>query len=211
MKTEDLISLMGQDARVSMRQGRMVTIALACGVAISALVLLVSVGIRRDMGDVIGTSRVLFKIMLTLVLAVSASGIVYSIGRPATPLKARVLSLIVPLLLLATAVVAELLATPPDSWEARLIGQHASFCLVFIPTLSLAPLTAFVLALRRGAPESPGLAGAAAGLAAGGIAAAIYAWHCPDDSPLFVVTWYVIAIGLVTLAGYLLGRRLLRW
>lgn len=51
----------------------------------------------------------------------------------------------------------------------------------------------------------------AAGLAAGAIAAAIYAWHCPDDSPLFLATWYMIAIAGVTVGGALLGRRLLRW
>jgi hypothetical protein len=51
----------------------------------------------------------------------------------------------------------------------------------------------------------------AAGLAAGAIAAAIYAWHCPDDSPLFLATWYTITIAGVTVGGALLGRRLLRW
>jgi hypothetical protein len=38
-----------------------------------------------------------------------------------------------------------------------------------------------------------------------------YATNCFDDSPLFVVTWYPLAIGTVTLAGYLSGRWLLRW
>jgi hypothetical protein len=80
-----------------------------------------------------------------------------------------------------------------------------------VPALSIAPLLALLYSIRQGAPESPGLAGAVAGLSAGGIAAAIYAWHCPDDSPLFVATWYTIAIVMVTVIGFLLGRRLLRW
>jgi hypothetical protein len=50
-----------------------------------------------------------------------------------------------------------------------------------------------------------------AGLIAGGLAAALYATHCTDDSPLFVATWYSIAIGAVAVLGALLGRRLLRW
>ena len=77
--------------------------------------------------------------------------------------------------------------------------------------VTMAPLAGLVWALRRGAPENPTMAGAAAAFAAGGIAAAIYAWHCPDDSPLFVATWYTIAIAVVTGAGALAGRRLLRW
>jgi hypothetical protein len=83
--------------------------------------------------------------------------------------------------------------------------------MMFIPVLALAPLTAFMIALRNGAPDNPGLSGAVAGLASGAIAAAIYAWHCTDDSPLFVATWYTLAIAIVTAVGYFAGRRLLRW
>jgi hypothetical protein len=55
------------------------------------------------------------------------------------------------------------------------------------------------------------LAGAIAGLAASGIAATFYATNCTDDSPLFVVVWYPLAVGFVTLIGCLSGRRFLRW
>ncbi|HZC95311.1 MAG TPA: NrsF family protein, partial [Bradyrhizobium sp.] len=77
--------------------------------------------------------------------------------------------------------------------------------------LAIGPLICLLAALRRGAPSNPGLAGAMAGLAAGGIAATFYAANCNDDSPLFVATWYPIAVLAVTLAGYFIGRRLLRW
>ena len=39
-----------------------------------------------------------------------------------------------------------------------------------------------------GVPTRPALAGAVAGLLAGGLAASFYAAHCTDDSPLFVTT-----------------------
>jgi hypothetical protein len=55
------------------------------------------------------------------------------------------------------------------------------------------------------------LAGAVAGVAASGIAPTFYAAHCTDDSPLFVMTWYLIGALIVTSAGYLIGRRLLKW
>ncbi|NJL07877.1 MAG: DUF1109 domain-containing protein, partial [Methylacidiphilales bacterium] len=54
-------------------------------------------------------------------------------------------------------------------------------------------------------------AGAVAGLAAGALAATLYAAHCPDDSPLFVASWYGLSIAFVTVAGAALGVRLLRW
>jgi hypothetical protein len=65
--------------------------------------------------------------------------------------------------------------------------------------------------LRRGAPASPLLAGAAAGLLAAASGSALYAFHCFDDSPLFVVTWYSLAAIPVVLAGAFAGRRLLHW
>ncbi len=94
---------------------------------------------------------------------------------------------------------------------ARLIGRSAAFCVTVIPLMAVAPLICLLAALRYGAPLRPGLAGAVAGLAASGMAATFYAAHCPDDSPLFVATWYPIATALIVLAGYLLGRRFLRW
>ena len=55
------------------------------------------------------------------------------------------------------------------------------------------------------------MAGAVAGLVAGGVGATLYAMHCTDDSPLFVALWYSLAVALVALAGAAAGRWLLRW
>jgi len=60
-------------------------------------------------------------------------------------------------------------------------------------------------------PNSDLPAGAVAGLAASGIAATFYAANCTDDSALLVITWYPIATLIITAAGYLIGRKLLRW
>ena len=81
----------------------------------------------------------------------------------------------------------------------------------FIPILSLAPLAIFLAVLREGASTRPVSTGALAGLLAGGIGAFFYAAHCPDDSPLFVASWYTIAIAAVTGMGALGGARWLRW
>jgi hypothetical protein len=211
VKTDDLISLLAEDAPVRMKLRRIVIIALLAGISISAILLISTIGMRRDMADAMETTRVLFKIGVTSVLAIAASSLVFRIGRPAAPLKTRSLALFIPLALIAAAVIAELAMVPSGSWRARMMGNNARFCMIFIPVLALAPLAAFMIALRNGAPENPGLSGTVAGLAAGGIAAAIYAWHCTDDSPLFVAMWYPLAIAIVTAVGYFAGRRFLRW
>jgi hypothetical protein len=93
----------------------------------------------------------------------------------------------------------------------RLIGHNSMFCLRMIPLLSAPVLIALLIVMRHGAAMRPALAGGVAGLAAGGIAATLYASHCVDDSPLFVMAWYGISIAIVTAIGAVAGARLLRW
>lgn len=211
MKTNELISLLSEDAPVRARLGRVITLALVAGTAASAIILMSTIGMRHDIASAIETVRVIFKICLTLTLAILACVIVFRIGRPGVSLRSGALALLIPLVALIAGIAIELMVLAPASWEPQMMGHNAAFCLMFIPLLAVAPLAGFMLALRNGAPESPALAGAAAGLASGGIAAALYAWHCVDDSPLFVATWYSIAIAAVTAIGAALGRRYLRW
>lgn len=211
MQTDDLINLLAKDARVSVRFGHVFLVALVIGVVISAVLLLSTLGIRKNMAEAIETPRVIFKLGFTLLLAVTSTRLAFLIGKPGVSLRSAALTLLLPLTALLIGIAAELFVVPQAAWGSSLEGRFSSFCLVFVPTLSIAPLAAILYAVRQGAPENPGKAGAVAGLAASGIAAAIYAWHCPDDSPLFLATWYSIGILAVTAAGSLIGRRVLRW
>jgi hypothetical protein len=211
VKTDDLIKMLAKDARVHVRFGRVFLIVLAVGVLVSALLLLATIGIRTNMAEAIQTPRVMFKIGLTLLLAVVATRLAFRIGRPGASVRSAAVALALPLAILVIGIIAELLTVPQGAWKASMMGHFSWFCLFFVPTLSIAPLACILYAVRQGAPESPGKAGAVAGLAAGGVAAALYAWHCPDDSPLFLATWYSIGILIATVAGFVAGRRILRW
>lgn len=211
MKTDDFINLLTNDSRVKVRFGRVFAIALAIGVVLSAAFLLSTIGIRKNMAEMIETPRVVFKLGLTLLLAITATRLAFRVGKPGLSLHAAALTLILPLAILIAGLAIELMVVPEDGWVTSMKGHFSVFCLIFVPALSIAPLAAMLYSIRQGAPENPGQAGAIAGLAAGGIAAAIYAWHCPDDSPLFLATWYSIGILTATAAGFLVGRRILRW
>ena len=79
----------------------------------------------------------------------------------------RPLRRLLPLLALIVAAVAvELVLVPEAAWRQRLVGSNMLICLPMVPILSLAPLAAVLWMLRRAAPASPALAGAAAGLVA---------------------------------------------
>lgn len=212
MKTDDLINALVIDLPASrLRFTRRLVGAVALGALISAALFLLTMGLRPDIESARATLRFLFKFVVTLSLAATAGGLVYRLARPGVPTGGWRRALLLAPALLALGVGAELAATPPATWLPGLVGANAIYCLMLIPLLSLAPLALLMLALRDGAPTRPGLTGAAAGLVASGVAAAIYASHCTDDSPLFVAAWYSLATGVVTLAGYVIGKRVLRW
>ena len=91
------------------------------------------------------------------------------------------------------------------------VGKTMTTCLVTIPLLSVLPVATLLYVLHQGATTAPMRAGFVAGLAGSGFAAAIYALHCTEDSPLFFMLWYSLAIGIVAGCGAILGLRFLRW
>ncbi len=212
MRTQDLIRALAVDGgSPAPSLGRILTERLLPGVAIAIGIYAVALGLRPHLFGMLGDARVLFKILLMLLLACLAVPLTLGLARPAADLRGIGLALVSVPVLLAVAILIEFFVVPEGDWGARLIGHNASFCLKSIPLLALAPLGALLWALRQGAPSRPALAGAGAGLLAGAVGAALYATHCPDDSPFFVAAWYSLGIAIVTLAGALAGARLLRW
>jgi hypothetical protein len=212
VKTDDLIETLVEDrASRAMPPRTAILLAVIAGAVIAGTVFISVMSYRPDIGEAAGTYRFLFKFVFTLTLATSAIALVLNVWRPEVMLGRRLWLVALAPAMLILAAVAELIVMPSSSWLARLIGTNARFCLTWIPLLSIAPLLAFFAALKQGAPANPGLAGALAGLGSAGIAATFYASHCIDDSPLFVIVWYSLAMGLVTLAGYLAGRLWLKW
>ncbi|MGZ3339440.1 MAG: NrsF family protein [Reyranella sp.] len=119
--------------------------------------------------------------------------------------------LLLPLGILLLGLGLEMSDAPSSSWSARLWGASPAACFLCVTALSLPILAAALVALRDGAPTHPRLCGAMAGLLAGGIAAALYTLHCPENSLLFVASWHVLAVLAVTMVGALAADRWLRW
>jgi hypothetical protein len=211
VKTDELIDLLAKDSSPPQGFRAALAIAIAVGTAIAAMLFFAAIGSRPDIAEALHSGRFLFKFVVTVALAVAATGALLSLGRPDGHLPYRGLALAIVPALLAFAAAIELLMLPATQWMPHLVGRNAPFCLALIPLLAAGPLVSLLAALRQGAPSNPGVAGAVAGLAASGLAATFYAANCIDDSPLFVATWYPIATLIVTAAGYLIGRKLLRW
>lgn len=211
MKTDDLIKMLSQDAAVTTNVARAIGWAIVGGTLIAGLGFFAVIGFRPDIAQALETVRFVFKFVVTISLAIAAIGMVLRIARPGVPLNGWGWALAAAPILLGAAVLIELSVTPETVWAVKMVGTNARNCLTVIPVLSIGPLVGLFLALKQGAPTRPGLAGALSGLASSAIAATFYASNCPDDSPLFVVTWYPIAVGIVVLVGYVAGTRLLKW
>jgi hypothetical protein len=168
-------------------------------------------GVRPDIGSAVETGHFVFKWVLSVLCMACAWRACLELTRPEVRWSDVARWIALPPMLLAAAVLYELVAMPSVRWYELAVGRYASTCLSAIPLLSIVPLAALLIALRAGAPRSPATAGAVAGLLAGGLSAVLYATHCPDDSPLFVAVWYTLAVGLVIVAGAVAGRRVLRW
>ena len=210
MKTDQLVDALVADGGAASPIARLLLLALAAGVALSLVVFFLTLGIRPDIGPALETWRFDLKIVMALLGLVLAFGVCRDCARPDMP--PHPLRRLLPLLaLIVLAVAVELVLVPEAAWRQRLIGSNSLICLPMVPILSLAPLAVVLWMLRRAAPASPALAGAAAGFMAALSGATLYAFHCFDDSPLFVATWYSLAVLGMTAVGAWLGPKLLRW
>jgi hypothetical protein len=212
MRTSQLLdALVADRSRQSLSLGARFSLALGVGALGSAGLFFATIGLRPDIAVAAHSLRFDLKFMDALTFALPSALLALRLLRPDARPGALALGFLAPFLLLGAAVAMELTLVPADLWGTRLIGRNALHCLTIIPVLSMAPLAALLIVMREGAPRNPRLAGALAGAAAAGIAATLYASNCPDDSPLFVATWYPLAALIAVAVGAFAGDRLLRW
>lgn len=210
MQTDDLLTRLAAEApQPPLRPDRMVATVIAAAALSSALFLAVA-GVRDDLVAALAEPQVLAKTLLPAVLCLFALPVAMRSARPGAQGSSRL-----PLLVLSAAValfwLASFAARSPETRFADATGPAVAECLGFILLLSVIPAGLAIIALRRGAPTRPRLAGAIAGLGAAAGAACGYSLYCVQDNPLFFLTWYGVAILIVMAASAAIGGRLLRW
>ena len=213
MKTDELVALLAAGAAPVQPHAaaRRVGLALGGGFAVTLLLLWLTFGPRADLRDAAALPMFWAKLAFAASLALAAAVAVERLARPGVRLGATRLALALPALLLALAASAVLLAAEPAERMPMVMGSSWRICPLAIAALSVPVLAAALWALRGLAPTRPALAGALAGLLAGAVAAFVYALHCTEMQAPFIAVWYGLGIAAPTLAGALLGPRLLRW
>jgi hypothetical protein len=211
MKTDDLIRTLTADTLRPRALRTTLMLGLVPALAIAGLAVWYVLGFRADLGTAMVTPVSVARILLTGLLGMVATRLALLLARPEGAQTARLW----PLAAVAGAALGLLLwafvTTPEEARQMATVGKTMTTCLVTIPLLSILPVAALHHTLRQGATTAPARAGFVAGLAGSGFSAAIYALHCTEDSPLFYVTWYGLAIIGVTLVSGVIGARSLRW
>ncbi len=212
MQTDRLIDTLARDVDHRQRPvGVTLAIALLLAAPVSMALFMATLGVRDDVMTAMHNPFFDLKFVVTLTLAIAAIAVSVHLARPETSLRGWGWLLVVPLALVGVGIAAEWMLPQQRPWLVRMIGNNAPTCVVAIPAFSIPLLVAALLALRRGAPARPALAGAMAGVLAAGLGATLYASHCADDSPLFVALWYSIAVAFVAGVGAIAGHRMLRY
>lgn len=211
MRTHDLLRVLAADVAPERPVAAGLAGALLVGGAVALAAVILVLGLRPDLPEALANPVLALKQLWPIWLAIASGGAVLRLATPGGRPGHWLAALAALPLILAAAAGLTLVALPAAAWRPAFLGGGPVACLGLVGALSL-PILALVLwALRRGASLRPGLSGALAGLLSGGTAASLYALHCTEDSPLFYVVWYSLAILAVTALGAVLGRRFLRW
>ena len=214
MRTNELIELLSTNIEPTdhrrLRRGLGLAAALGAGVALC--VALLSLGVRPDLYHPGVLGFLLLKVAFGAGIVLLAGWMLTKVARTGGETRIRAWVAAAPFLGVVLLAALSLASAPSAHWDHMLLGQMWLECLVSIPIIAVVPFAVLIWAVRRfAAPTDLVRTGALVGLAAGGISAMGYALHCMDDSVPFVALWYGGTIALCTLAGALLGPRLLRW
>ena len=210
--TDQLVDRLVLDIRPAQRG--MIALRLAVGVtagaAVSVILLILLVGARPDLANVLQSSRFWSKAAY-MVATAGASLLVAS--RLARPGSSTSIAWIVPIpaLLYLPAAGMELMTTDPSHWGPLLLGAGWQLCTWLVLILSIPIYGGLWWAFRSFAPTQMGATGAVTGLCASAIAAVVYCLHCPSDTAVFALVWYTLAFAIAAILGSIFGRRLLHW
>lgn len=183
---------------------------LLLALAAAELALILGFGaMRPDMGRMVGSPYMLWKMGSLAVLAgVTCAVAIRSFAPTASPRR----GLRIALGLAAVAMMGGALVTSAADGGRPLLDRlspgQGVLCLASIVVLALPLMAMLAVLMRRAAPAHPEASALAAGLAAGTCAALVFTACCPMNDPLYIVVWYGAGCAAVAAASrWLLPRR----
>ena len=215
MKTDDLIAMLarGPDVAAAAPPGAPWRAAATLGAGLLASVALMAalLGVRPNLGQLARLPDFWIKVGFVICLSLAAWHVSRRLCVPGAATRALPLLIAMPLFLMWTLGAVILQEAPADQRAELFWGATWRSCPLLIAMLSLPILAAVLRLMRQLAPTRLRLAGAAAGFAAGSLAALVYCLHCPEMAASFVGFWYVLGMLVPTAIGAAAGPKALAW
>jgi hypothetical protein len=213
MRTDDLIAALAADLSPidPTRADRRFFVKLAGGAVLALIAMLLLMGPRPDLGAAAALPMFWIKLIFPASLALAALVVLRRLCYPGMRLGRAPAAAALPVTAVWIFAGLVLLTAPAGERLPLVLGDSWIECPFSIALLSVPALALALWAARELAPTRLALAGAAAGLLAGAVAAFVYALHCTEMQAPFLAVWYVLGMLIPAGIGALLGRRLLRW
>ena len=213
MQTDELIADLSTDLKPVRRNTveRLLAGGLMVGAAVAFMLMAFWLGMRPDMHLAMRGESFWMKACYTILVALLGFVLASGAGRPGTQFLSFALLLPLAIAMIGGVGMAQMMHKPPNLRAAMFFGGSYTVCPWLILAISAPILVGVLVVMQRMAPTRPMLAGAAAGILAGGAGATVYGLHCTESSALFVAVWYSLGILGVGLIGALAGRFALRW
>lgn len=187
------------------------TVGIGAGTAVSGVLMAGWLGLRPDLATAVDTPSFWIKFAYTAILGLAGLRAASRLARPAGDAGEAATAAFLAFGLVVLLAVVQWIATPAVTHPHLLMGQSASVCPWNIVALSAPIFAGAVWAMRGLAPTDLTRAGLAAGLAAGGLGAWVYSFHCGETAMPFLALWYSAGIGAAVAIGAWLSLRALRW
>ena len=212
MKTDELIVRLSRDAAPQRRPvARRLGACAAAGLLAGGAIALGMWGARPDLAQAAGAMMFWVKAGYALLLAVAGVLALERLSRPEGGGRAGWVLAIAAAAVMALFAARELMADPLAAWRHDLMGHSWQICSLRIALVAAPGFAAALIALRSMAPTHARLAGAAAGLLAGGLGATAYALTCNEMAAAFLAVWYTLGMLVWAGIGALAGPLVLRW
>ncbi|MEP7276291.1 MAG: DUF1109 domain-containing protein, partial [Betaproteobacteria bacterium] len=193
MNTDELVALLVVRALPvePNATARRYAVALGWGALGATLLMAILLGVRPDIGTAVALPMFWLKLAFPASIAVAALFAATRLSRPGARLGRVPAALVAPVVAMWLLAAVTLLGAPVSERAGLVMGFTVEYCLTDVPLLAVPVFAAAFWAMKGLAPTRLALAGGAAGLLAGAIAALIYALHCPEMEAPFLGVWYV--------------------
>jgi hypothetical protein len=216
VNTDRLIDLLSANLEPlgRVRFGKTLLLAMLTGSAAALILMLATVGPRADLDSTGHLGWTAVKLLFAVSVIGTATPLLLRSMRPGLEKETHPGIIFLPFLAAIGIALAMLLFVTPHTWSYMLRGASSTSparCLLCIISFAVVPFAALVWVLHQSAPTRLSLSGAIAGVVAGGLGAAAYAFACTSDTIPFIAVCYSTAIALCGFIGAQLGPWLLRW